>query len=106
GYQRDSPSTLLLRRPQEIPLPMEKPQTWISRLTRKVISAARCDRFPKRPGMGTSGAGADSSIGSNEQQHTDADAMCEIKMEIGKRRVKIRGLSAERAKALLQECLK
>jgi hypothetical protein len=74
GYQRDSPSTLLLRRPQEIPLPMEKPQTWISRLTRKVISAARCDRFPKRPGMGTSGAGADSSIGSNEQQHTDAGA--------------------------------
>ncbi|WP_268802005.1 hypothetical protein [Paraburkholderia terricola] len=32
--------------------------------------------------------------------------VCEIEVEIGKRRVKIRGLSAERAKALLQECLK
>ncbi|WP_257811913.1 transposase [Burkholderia glumae] len=32
--------------------------------------------------------------------------VCEIEVEIGKRRVKIRGLSAERAEAFLQECLK
>ncbi|WP_422388157.1 transposase [Burkholderia gladioli] len=32
--------------------------------------------------------------------------VCEIAVEIGKRRVKIRGLSAERAEAFLQECLK
>ncbi|WP_408380819.1 transposase, partial [Paraburkholderia caledonica] len=32
--------------------------------------------------------------------------VCEIEVEIGKRRVRIRGLSAERAEALLQECLK
>ncbi len=31
---------------------------------------------------------------------------CEIEVEIGKRRVRIRGLSAERAEAFLQECLK
>ncbi len=45
GYQRDSPSALLLRRPQEIPLPMEKPKTQISRLTRKVISATWLGQF-------------------------------------------------------------
>ena len=44
GYQRDSPSALLLRRPQEIPLPMEKPKTQISRLTWTVISAAQQGR--------------------------------------------------------------
>ncbi|MCA8292109.1 transposase, partial [Burkholderia vietnamiensis] len=32
--------------------------------------------------------------------------VCEIEVEIGKRRVKIRGLSAERTEAFLQECLK
>lgn len=32
--------------------------------------------------------------------------VCEIEVEIGKRRVRIRGLSAERAEAFLQECLK
>ncbi|SAL83664.1 transposase IS3/IS911 family protein [Caballeronia terrestris] len=32
--------------------------------------------------------------------------VCEIEVEIGKRRVRIRGLSAERAEAFLQDCLK
>lgn len=32
--------------------------------------------------------------------------VCEIEVEIGKRRVRIRGLSAERTEAFLQECLK
>ncbi|MGU8077102.1 hypothetical protein [Burkholderia pyrrocinia] len=32
--------------------------------------------------------------------------VCEIEVEIGKRRVKIRGLSAERTEAFLLECLK
>ncbi|MFP3613223.1 hypothetical protein ACOCG7_13890 [Paraburkholderia sp. DD10] len=32
--------------------------------------------------------------------------VCEIEVQIDKRRAKIRGLSAERTKALLQECLK
>ncbi|MBY4798933.1 MULTISPECIES: hypothetical protein [Burkholderia cepacia complex] len=32
--------------------------------------------------------------------------VCEIEVEVGKRRVRIRGLSAERAEAFLQECLK
>jgi transposase len=32
--------------------------------------------------------------------------VCEIEVEIGKRRVRIRGLSAERAEAFLQECLR
>lgn len=32
--------------------------------------------------------------------------VCEIEVEIGKRRVRIRGLSAERAEMFLQECLK
>ncbi|MGF6608968.1 transposase [Paraburkholderia sp. WSM4175] len=32
--------------------------------------------------------------------------VCEIEVEIGKRRVRIRGLSVERAEAFLQECLK
>ncbi|MDR6496024.1 hypothetical protein J2797_005949 [Paraburkholderia terricola] len=32
--------------------------------------------------------------------------VCEIEVQIGKRHVKIRGLSAERTEALLQECLK
>jgi transposase len=32
--------------------------------------------------------------------------VCEIEIEIGKRRVRIRGLSAERAEMFLQECLK
>ena len=32
--------------------------------------------------------------------------VCEIEVKIGKRRVRIRGLSAERAEAFLQECLK
>ena len=32
--------------------------------------------------------------------------LCEIEVEIGKRRVTIRGLSAERAETFLQECLK
>ncbi|CAH2903989.1 MAG: Mobile element protein [uncultured Paraburkholderia sp.] len=32
--------------------------------------------------------------------------VCEIEVEIGKRRVTIRGLSAERAETFLQECLK
>lgn len=32
--------------------------------------------------------------------------VCEIEVEIGKQRVRIRGLSAERAEAFLQECLK
>lgn len=35
-----------------------------------------------------------------------AAPVCEIEVEIGKRRVKIRGLSAERTEAFLQECLK
>ncbi|MBB3262339.1 transposase [Paraburkholderia bannensis] len=35
-----------------------------------------------------------------------ATPVCEIEVEIGKRRVRIRGLSAERAEAFLQECLK
>lgn len=33
-------------------------------------------------------------------------SVCEIEVEIGKRRVRIRGLSAERAEMFLQECLK
>ncbi len=32
--------------------------------------------------------------------------VCEIEVEIGKRRVRIRGLSAERAEMFLQDCLK
>jgi len=32
--------------------------------------------------------------------------VCAIEVQIGKRHVKIRGLSAERTEALLQECLK
>lgn len=35
-----------------------------------------------------------------------AALICEIEVEIGKRRVTIRGLSADRAEAFLQECLK
>ncbi|QRR07574.1 hypothetical protein FPJ27_14885 [Burkholderia sp. MS455] len=49
GYQRDSPSALLLRRPQEIPMPMEKLENQSLRLTRKVISAARGGRWPTGP---------------------------------------------------------
>ncbi len=49
GYQRDSPSDLLLRRPQEIHLPIEKNRRpTIASLTRKVISAARLGRSPIR----------------------------------------------------------
>ena len=32
--------------------------------------------------------------------------VCEIEVEIGKRRVRIRGLPLERAESLLQECLR
>lgn len=58
----------------------------------------------------------DSALGVREPQSgtslKDANRVsipepaCEIEVEIGKRRVKIRGLSAEYAEAFLQDCLK
>ncbi|WP_268823454.1 IS66-like element accessory protein TnpA [Paraburkholderia tropica] len=46
---------------------------------------------------------------ANESPSTAANAppsVCEIEVEIGKRRVRIRGLPLERAELFLQECLK
>lgn len=53
------------------------------------------ERRRDRLGIGTWGAAADSSIGSDEQR-TDADARVQIEVEIGKRRVRISDRAAGR----------
>lgn len=50
------------------------------------------------PGMASAPSKAADSV--------SAPLVCEIEIEIGKRRVRIRGLPAERAEMFLQECLK
>jgi len=64
-------------------------------LSVEVVDAALVLRAPEP----TVASGAMSSVPMSTP-------VCEIEVEIGKRRVKIRGLSAERTEAFLQECLK
>lgn len=48
-------------------------------------------------------------LAANESPSTAANvppSVCEIEVEIGKRRVRIRGLPLERAESFLQECLR
>jgi transposase len=47
-------------------------------------------------------------LAANESPSTAGNAprVCEIEVEIGKRRVRIRGLPLERAESFLQDCLK
>lgn len=50
--------------------------------------------------------GAASALSKSTESTSVPPPVCEIEVEIGRRRVRIRGLPLERAEMFLQECLK